>query len=274
MNCELCKSGQCREDSHIIPKMVYRWLKRISLTGYVRATPDPNIREQDGPKTKLLCPACEDVFNTYETEFSKVVFHHIHSEGGNDHTFDYEQWFHRFAVSVSWRCLLFLTKQDIDSPFPFAHGGHVNRALDIWRAYLNKERADIASNVQHLIILDEVASSTGIENDFDLYLYIQRGIDFNTMHSENEAYIFTKLGKVMIAGVILNEDPRVQWNNTEINLFKGSYRPGNFAVSSLLFGFLKTGGQLLRESRPKMSKRQLARMDEAFFRRYGILPRR
>lgn len=223
---------------------------------------------------KLLCPACEDVFNTYETEFSKVVFHPIHSKGVNNHTFNYEEWFHRFAVSVSWRCLLFLTKQDIDSPFPFSHGEHVNRALDIWRAYLNKERADVDSNVQHLIILDEVESSTGIENDFDLFLYIQRAIDFNTLHSENEAYIFTKLGKIVIAGVILNEDPRVQWNDTEINFLRGSYRAGNFAVSSLFFEFLKTGVQLLRESRPKMRKRQLARMDEAFFKRYGILPRR
>lgn len=270
--CALCEKGQCAEDSHIIPKMVYRWLKRVSLTGYMRATSNPNLRTQDGPKTKLLCPACEDAFSVYETEFSNRVFHPINSEGKNDHKFDYEEWFHRFAVSVSWRALIFLAKQDVDLPFPFDHGEHVDRTLKIWQAYLNGKRTDVGNNIQHLMVLDEVASSTGIDNDHDLWLYIQRGIDFNTMHSEKQSYIFTKLGKIMIGGVILNEDPEVQWIGTEINLQKGSYRPGYFGVSSLLFSFMKTGVDLLRESRPEISENQINKMNEAFFRRFGISP--
>ncbi len=204
MKCAICKTAHTHENSHIIPKFVYRWLKRTSPTGYFRGTANPNARHQDGEKIKLLCPVCEDSFSKLETEFANRVFHPIHTDGRTNHEFYYEEWFHRFAVSITWRTLYFLCQKDGTEEIPFDQQGDFKAALETWRSYLNGERDELGRHVQHLIVMDSVVSSDVIENDFDLNLYIHRGIDFNTIHSPTESYIFAKLGLILICGVIVN----------------------------------------------------------------------
>ncbi len=269
MKCALCNDGDRIEDSHIIPKMVYRWLKKASITGHLRGTTTPNLRIQDGPKIKLLCPDCEDRFSEYESEFSKHAFYPIHSECKNDHSFDYGKWLHRFAVSVSWRSLHFLSLQVDNSTLPFNHDRLADNSLEIWRQYLNDERNDIGKCVQHMIVLDEVSSTKGLKNDSELNQFIHRGIDFNTIHSKDEAYIFSKLGKIVIVGVIAINDPNIIWKNTVINPYEGNYAPGDTTVSSCFYTFLETGIQTLRDARQRISDKQLERMKDTLFKQLG-----
>ena len=119
MKCALCLTRHTREDSHIIPKIAYRWLKKTSPTGYFRGTSNPNVHRQDGTKIKLLCPTCKDIFSKFETEFANRIFHSIHTERKSDYGFSYEEWFHRFAVSVSWRTLYYLCQKEGTWGIPF-----------------------------------------------------------------------------------------------------------------------------------------------------------
>ncbi len=272
MKCALCKVGHTRENSHIIPKFVYRWLLKTSPTGYFRGSANPNVRLQDGEKVKLLCPTCEDAFSKLETKFANRIFHPIHTEGRTDHEFDYEEWFHRFAVSISWRTLYFLCQKDGIEDIPFGQKEDFLAALETWRSYLNGERDDLGRHVQHLIVIDSVTSSGGVENDFDLNLYIHRGIDFNTIHSPSESYIFAKLGLILICGVIMNDVslPNGGWAGSEVARDGGSYRIGDFVVSPCTFKFLQTGIDEMRGARKKISEKQIHAMNETFFKRYGI----
>lgn len=272
MICALCKTNPTKEDSHIIPRLVYKWLKSVSLSGHLRSTGNPNQRTQDGPKIKLLCPDCEDTFSKLETKFSNDVFRPLHIEEKNNHSFEYDNWFLKFAVSISWRSLIYLHLQEDLESLPNGHGPHAKQALKQWEAFLNQEQSDIGVFNQHLILMDTVVSATGIENNFDLNLYIQRGIEFNTVHSSKECYIFTKLGRVVIAGTILNVNPKTRWEGTEIHSTKGRYAPGEFWVSDCFNTFLSRAIDSMRESRAKISPKQRGKMDDAFYRKFGFYP--
>lgn len=272
MKCAICKTGHTREDSHVIPKLVYRWLKKTSPTGYFRGSAKPNVRLQDGEKIKLLCPKCEDEFSKLETEFANRIFHPIHTDGRTDHEFDYEEWLHRFAVSISWRTLYFLCQKGEIEEVPFDLQEDFMAALETWRSYLNGERDDLGRHIQHLIVMDSVISSDGIENDFDLNLYIHRGVDFNTIYSPTETYIFAKLGLILVCGVIANnvDLPNGGWAGTEVARNGGRYRIGDFAVSPCTFKFLQTGIDEMRGARERISDKQIQVMNETFYKRYGI----
>lgn len=101
--CALCGQERKLELSHIIPKFVSKRLKKKSPTGYLRNAFEPNERLQDGSKEYLLCGECEDIFNVWETEFSKKVFHPYKNNKLVD--FQYSDWLAKFIVSVNWRTL-------------------------------------------------------------------------------------------------------------------------------------------------------------------------
>lgn len=73
MKCVLCDSEECVEDSHVIPAFVFRYLKKISITGHLRGGEQPNLRMGDGPKPRLLGPKGEDLLSVWE-----IPAPHIH----------------------------------------------------------------------------------------------------------------------------------------------------------------------------------------------------
>ena len=75
--CKYCNKNEAIENSHIIPSFIYKWLKETSPTGFIRATNEPNKREQDGPKSPLLCNTCEVRFSDIENAFKKEAFSKI-----------------------------------------------------------------------------------------------------------------------------------------------------------------------------------------------------
>jgi hypothetical protein len=105
--CALCNKVTELEESHIIPKFVFKWLKETTPTA-IRNLGTPNKRVQDGFKEYLLCHECEDLFNKWETKFCEQVFLPIHDKPA---PIKYGPWALKFAVSVSWRVLTYRYKQ-------------------------------------------------------------------------------------------------------------------------------------------------------------------
>jgi len=103
--CYLCNTNYCKQNSHIIPKFIYKWLKDTSATGYIRKGENVNIRVQDGLKIKLLCNECEKSFNKFETIFANKIFYPFHNS--KNVKVNYKDWLFKFSVSVSWRVLVF-----------------------------------------------------------------------------------------------------------------------------------------------------------------------
>ena len=87
------------------------YLKVFSIcTGFIRFGTAPNLRSQDGQKGHYLCDSCEQLFNSWETDFANLVFHPL-NEGGA-HSFNYGPWMLKFAVSVSWRVLTYFINKN------------------------------------------------------------------------------------------------------------------------------------------------------------------
>lgn len=74
MYCALCNKKNAIENSHVIPKFIFSWLKNTSPTGYLRTTENPKLRVQDGQKGAYLCTDCEQKFSDFEKHFSETFF--------------------------------------------------------------------------------------------------------------------------------------------------------------------------------------------------------
>jgi hypothetical protein len=75
--CKFCNDKEAIKNSHIIPYFITKWVKDTSPTGFIRATNEPNIRQQDSEKSPLLCIDCENDFSKYEDIFKKQIFSKI-----------------------------------------------------------------------------------------------------------------------------------------------------------------------------------------------------
>ncbi len=75
--CHFCGDNEAIQNSHILPKYIFTWLKESSPTNYLRATDTPNRREQDGRKNEILCLKCENQFSKLENKFKAEVFEEL-----------------------------------------------------------------------------------------------------------------------------------------------------------------------------------------------------
>lgn len=102
--CALCNEEVKLMKSHIVPKFIFNYIKKTSLTGKFRDPTNFKKRLQDGPKYKLLCESCEQLFSESERFFSENVFTpYVNDESVR---FEYDTNLKYFIESVHWRFLL------------------------------------------------------------------------------------------------------------------------------------------------------------------------
>jgi hypothetical protein len=104
--CKLCGNEGDLEESHFIPRFVGKWIKKTSITGYLREYNEPHKRAQDTAKEYWLCGECEDKFSVWETKFANSVFHPF--VNGKASEASYENWMSKFCASLSWRTLTYI----------------------------------------------------------------------------------------------------------------------------------------------------------------------
>ncbi len=107
--CALCESERELQESHIIPRFVFKWFKETS-PGAIRSTQTPNLRIQDGAKLELLCADCENLISGWERAFCETIFTPFHLNQFKP--VEYSVWALKFAVSVSWRVLQYYFRVD------------------------------------------------------------------------------------------------------------------------------------------------------------------
>ena len=72
--CKFCNQNEAIENSHVIPKAIYDWLKKTAPSPYIRSVHNPTQRVQDGLKSALLCNDCEVNFSKIEDDFNRGFF--------------------------------------------------------------------------------------------------------------------------------------------------------------------------------------------------------
>lgn len=102
--CALCKEEKEMMDSHIIPKFFYKYIISTSPLKGIRNAKNPNKRDEDGIKRKLLCKECELRFSKYEDDFSQNVFSKV-KENSIYRRVVTEKTIY-FCMSLIWRGLI------------------------------------------------------------------------------------------------------------------------------------------------------------------------
>ncbi|WP_035174999.1 hypothetical protein [Bacillus atrophaeus] len=261
--CALCGEERELEKSHIIPKFVFRSMKKNSPTGNMRMASQPNRVIQDGDKQAMLCGVCEDRFSQNETIFANKVYHPYHSD--NLQVVEYGLWLNYFITSVSWRSLYldiigFVSEQNID----IKELDTLIEAEQIMREFLLGKRIDLGHIENHIFFFGPIKEVAGDTSEFELHTAIGGSVVGYTYisHDFDSSYVFLNLQGILIV-TILKKAVEEVWKNTLVGE-NGTFNmeKPNHSVSSPVFNELFALANDLKESRQKISESQKEKIVE------------
>lgn len=197
--CALCKNNKFLIDSHIIPKFVVRYMKDTSATGYLRSTDNIDIRKQDLVKVPLLCQDCENLFSVWENRFKTEIF--LPAMESQKKIFRHENWMLKFAVSISWRNLIYHYPK-IEKNIPPELENYYQEAEQIWREFLLNKITNLKTYQQHFILLDLVSSCSFHFKSNNINRYFTRCIELGMMAYGRLIATYSKMAKILVIGII------------------------------------------------------------------------
>lgn len=249
--CALCCQQRDLLESHIIPKFIFKWQKDTSATGYLRSSKQPNMRVQDGLKTKLLCHECEQLFSGWESQFANRIFYPYHQGLGSD--FSYETWLPKCFASITWRCLTFLDRQREPSGLERARGD-VQSSLATWKAFLHGQRPDVGKHQLHLLPLRSTQMPMD-KTSCRMHSYLWRAVSFGPVVTGDTSIVVVKLGLFFLVGII-NEPESDRWEGTSVDLRSGTIDSRHITIPDWLLWWIQSQGQYVDEINNSITDRQ------------------
>jgi hypothetical protein len=226
--CKLCRQEGDLEVSHFIPKFVGKWIKKTSITGYLREHNDVAKRQQDIAKEYWLCGDCEDIFSAWETKFANKVFYPFVDKG--ESVANYDNWMSKFCASLSWRTLTFIRSKNIENGTYNKDPDYIE-AIDAAERHLAKYVLGEVDNLnqyeQHLYPLEKVESTTESGLPPNINRYFLRTMAMDIIGNDNDIFIFTKMPSFVILGCVkVRELNKIR--SSRIALKKGQVSPRDY----------------------------------------------
>jgi len=226
--CKLCRQDGNIEVSHFIPKFVGKWIKKTSITGYLREHNEIAKRQQDIDKEYWLCSDCEDIFSVWETKFAKNVFYPFVEKG--ESVANYDNWMPKFCASLSWRTLTFIRSKNIENG-TYSKDPDYIEAIDAAERHLAKYILGEVNNLnqyeQHLYPLEKIKSTTERSLPPNINRYFLRTIAMDIIGNNNDIFIFTKMPSFVILGCVkVRQLNKIR--SSRIALKKGQISPRDY----------------------------------------------
>jgi hypothetical protein len=259
--CRLCEERRPLQQSHIIPKFVYTWLKETSATGHLRYGGCMNRRVQDGLKRPFLCAECEGRLGVWESEFAARVF--IPAHRNESPPFPYGEWCAKFVASVSWRVLMFLKAERELPPMMPVRAARAAEAASVWRNFLLGRTPHPGGFELHGLILGPLKSTTAPNMPANMNRYLCRSVEVAFGYSDRLFFTFAKLCQIVLLGFVEMDYPH-RWKGTRIRVRKGCFGSRFVSVPGSIMGFLYKRAENMRRLDQSISPRQLGRIDEAY----------
>jgi len=231
--CALCKNTRELEESHIIPKFVFRHLKKTSVRN-IRSAQTPNMVIQDSEKHHMLCGECEDRFNIVETAFANRIFYPF--QNNNQADFVYEDWLHYFITSVIWRCLYYRLSDFVrDGAIEIESLEIFIESEKIMRDYLMKSRSDIGNIENHMFFYGDIKEAGKAYAGKRPHVTFMRGESSKIFYYPdlNEYAGYTNLMGIILVSLFRKNKDAI-WNNTQINLGSGTIKAANQTITSMI----------------------------------------
>jgi hypothetical protein len=201
----------------------------------------------------LLCQACEGRFNKFETEVCESIFVPIHER--KQDRFRYGPSFARFAVSVAWRALVVLRREE--------GLGHLNEiptdveaAERAWREFLLDGRSRPAPHVVHALPMDVPTNLNPDGRSPHFARFLLRVPSVGTRCRHGAGYVIVKMARLIVFGTIANGNERREWKATQLHVDGGSWGVEEYHVPGWLDGYLNLGAQKLQRFSEELSLRQ------------------
>lgn len=252
--CAFCGEAKTLKNSHVLPAFVFRWFK--SDGGHIRHTDAPNKRVQDGPKLYWLCSDCEKIFERYETEFSKKLFHPWLS---GTMQVPYSDWLIKFCTSVSWRILKYARDHNPEAKYSDEQLTLLDESEERWRLFLQGKVPHPARFEQHLLITDFVEETNIKDIPINFNRFMTRAITFDIVGSPRPVMTFGKLGRFIIFGMI-QKGPN-KWEGTKVNLKNGVVKPRDIVLRFGLLDLFREKAAISENAMAKTSPKQLDKID-------------
>lgn len=201
--CALCLREANLEQSHIVPKFVFRWLKQTSATGKFRRSNAVNVRVQDGVTHRLLCRACEQRLGAWEAKFASLFFRPILDGGDVPFRVDYEEWMFMCVLSISFRAVALQMRSS--TPRREHHRLLIEAVLDEWRHALLSDPCRETVSEHHVFVLSPVEEDPpGEQLPDSLNWYWMRSVDLTLAFcGDKTAFSYVKLpGMVILSGIL------------------------------------------------------------------------
>jgi len=255
--CALCRNSNDLRDSHIIPRFVFDWAKRTSATGYLRLGLAPNQRVQDGFIERLLCGACEDRLNKFETPTAKQIFFPLHEK--NTRELKYGAWFEKFCASIAWRTLILYRGVGLDELSPETLK-NVDDALETWRMFLIDEIAAPSPFDLFAIPLDAIQSTNGRGVPPNFNQYLLRKIDPGVLNHQGFPLVYAKLCRLLVIGSLSWDDPKAM-RKARVNHGQGNIGKA-IAIPEFIGTYLAERAKHAHELQSQISDRQMDRISQ------------
>ncbi|WGV57744.1 hypothetical protein QIH01_19935 [Brevibacillus brevis] len=267
--CALCKKQAELKLSHIIPKFVFRYLKKDSFTGRLRRISDPNVPQQDGDKLEMLCGECEGRFSLNETHFANKMYSPFKKDGF--HGLPYEgNWLHYFITSVNWRTLVldieaFENDDDEKGKITDKQLANLKRHEEIMRSYLLGQRKDIFSIENHIFFFDTIKSAGSNVAQLNPYSILHgSGFGYTVINDSGATYVFANLTGIIIVSIIKKHSLE-RWKNTYVKLDSGKIKVpqmvDNSPIFSELFFLAEQREEFIRGLSDKQREQLLAKIE-------------
>lgn len=251
--CGLCEEKKELKQSHLLPSFIFKWKKKQG-TGFFRTSQNPNKRVQDGLKPYLLCTDCEQRFGVWEKEFSEKLFKPFHNNSGSQ--VKYSEWLLKFAVSVSWRNLIYHKLKN-----GFTHLSEVQRelseeALLAWQAFLMNQKEHIGTFENHLFPVDIIQSYHG-RSSISPYLnrYFVGSVEFDLLRTEKTCLLYSKLNKLVVIGII-QQPSKDYLEGTLIEFPSGEFKPRPIGIPDQFFRYFNERANQVAKHLSSLSDKQ------------------
>jgi hypothetical protein len=202
--------------------------------------------------------SCEERFSQWEKSFAENVFIPAQTAPVRSDTLAYGPETLPFAVSVSWRTLIYYMCRDTR----LSQQPEVLHAERIWREVLLGKRPHPEGNEQHMLHVDVVQGTTLPVSPF-LNRYLLRALDMDFVTSQAESFTYTKLGRLLLFGFVRSHTWR-RWKGTKLHVRGGYVGEGQVEVPSELGTFLNAKANTVAASLQTMSPHQRQKIEDIF----------
>jgi len=257
--CPLCKKDRQLVMSHIIPSFVIRLLKTKSM---LRSGKSPNKRIQDGIQSRLLCSSCEGRLSKWETRAYQEIFLPLSDSSRLINRIRYGPWALRFAVSISWRVLIYHFNQYGLPSLTNGQKAKANEALEIWRRFLLGELPNPGQFEQHLLPFNLIKEHHGFNISPFMNRYIMDTLDMAILYSERSVTVYAKIGRILLFGLVQKYAAN-RWKGTKLHVNSGSITPATYSIPTEILEFINERANKVASSLASLSDKQRGKIREA-----------